>query len=121
MITAFWILSFLVAALAGAYGDLVLNNSNNLWTGRAILEQPLAILVAIQFTGWYPKVVQANAPGRKLAVPPLSELLLGATALLDPRRGPRPRAGSLLDPRRNRPDRDRRLRIAHPGVETAKP
>lgn len=81
-ITAFWACAFLLTALAGAYGDLVIDNSNNLWTGWVI--QTLAILVAIQFTAWYPKVVQASAPDATEPAPPLSELLLGATALLIP-------------------------------------
>jgi len=82
VITAFWAGAFLVTALAGAYGDLILDNPNNLWTGWVI--QTLALLVAIQFTEWYPKVVQARAPGAGEQAPPLSELLLGATALLIP-------------------------------------
>lgn len=81
-ISAFWGGAFLVAALAGAYGDLILDNSNNLWTGWVI--QTLALLVAIQFTEWYPKVVGARAPDATEPAPPLSELLLGATALLIP-------------------------------------
>ena len=82
VISAFWGGAFLVAALAGAYGDLILDNSNNLWTGWVI--QTLSLLVAIQFTEWYPKVVQAQAPDATEPAPPLSELLLGATALLIP-------------------------------------
>ena len=82
VLTAFWGGAFLVTALAGAYGDLILDNSNNLWTGWVI--QTLAILVAVQFTEWYPKVVQARAPDAAEPAPPLSELLLGATALLIP-------------------------------------
>jgi len=82
VLTAFWGGAFLVTALAGAYGDLILDNSNNLWTGWVI--QTLAILIAIQFTEWYPKVVQARAPDATEPPPPLSELLLGATALLIP-------------------------------------
>lgn len=82
VITGFWAGAFLVAALAGAYGDLVLKNSNNLWTGWVI--QTLAILVAIQFTEWYPKVVKGRAPSATEPSPPLSELLLGAAVLLIP-------------------------------------
>jgi len=82
VITGFWAGAFLVAALAGAYGDLVLDNSNNLWTGWVI--QTLAILVAIQFTDWYPKVVRGRAPDATEPSPPVSELVLGATVLLIP-------------------------------------
>ena len=82
VITAFWGGAFLVAALAGAYGDLILDNSNNLWTGWVI--QIVALLIAIKFTEWYPKVAQARAPDATEPAPPPSELLLGATALLIP-------------------------------------
>lgn len=82
VLTAFWGGAFLVTALAGAYGDLILDNSNNLWTGWVI--QTVALLIAIQFTGWYPKVVRAQAPDATEPPPPLSDLLLGATALLIP-------------------------------------
>ena len=82
VLTAFWGGAFLVTALAGAYGDLILDNSNNLWTGWVI--QTVALLIAIQFTEWYPKVVQARAPDATEPAPPLSDLLLGATALLIP-------------------------------------
>ncbi len=82
VLTAFWGGAFLVTALAGAYGDLILDNSNNLWTGWVI--QTVALLIAIQFTEWYPKVVQARAPDATEPAPPLSDLLLGSTALLIP-------------------------------------
>lgn len=59
MITGAWGLAFLVAAIAGAYGDLVLRNPNNLWTGWII--QIAAIVAALRFTNWYPDVVRARA------------------------------------------------------------
>ncbi|MEU8778318.1 hypothetical protein [Streptomyces sp. NPDC048606] len=59
VITAVWGLAFLVAALAGAFGDLVLRNPNNIWTGWII--QILAIVAALRFTVWYPEVVRARA------------------------------------------------------------
>ncbi|QES47448.1 hypothetical protein DEJ50_06025 [Streptomyces venezuelae] len=58
-ITGVWGLAFLVAALAGAYGDLVLHNPNNIWTGWII--QILAIVAALKFTAWYPEVARARA------------------------------------------------------------
>ncbi len=82
VITAFWAGAFLVAALAGAYGDLVLKNSNNLWTGWVI--QTVVLLIAIQFTEWYPRVVKGRAPDAAEPGPPLSELLLSSAALLVP-------------------------------------
>ncbi|WP_405441556.1 hypothetical protein OG373_30580 [Streptomyces avidinii] len=59
MITGAWGVAFLVAAAAGAYGDLVLHNPNNIWTGWII--QVLAIVAALKFTVWYPDVVRARA------------------------------------------------------------
>ncbi|MFG2293434.1 hypothetical protein [Streptomyces sp. NPDC048603] len=63
IITAAWGLAFLVAALAGAYGDLVLHNPDNLWTGWVI--QILAIVAAVRFTVWYPDVARARARGER--------------------------------------------------------
>lgn len=59
LITGVWGLAFLVAALAGGYGDLVLRDPNNIWTGWII--QILAITVALRFTDWYPDVARARA------------------------------------------------------------
>ncbi|MFI6150015.1 hypothetical protein [Streptomyces sp. NPDC051109] len=59
LITGVWGLAFLVAAIAGAYGDLVLHNPNNIWTGWII--QILAIVAALRFTDWYPDVARARA------------------------------------------------------------
>ncbi|MET9603499.1 hypothetical protein ABZZ17_00380 [Streptomyces sp. NPDC006512] len=63
VITGVWGLAFLVSALAGAYGDLVLHNPNNLWTGWII--QIAAIVAAVRFTVWYPEVVRARAQGHE--------------------------------------------------------
>ncbi|WP_333762333.1 hypothetical protein [Streptomyces sp. IBSBF 2390] len=51
VITGVWGLTFLVAAVSGAYGDIVLRDPNDLWTGWII--QILAIVAAIRFTDWY--------------------------------------------------------------------
>ncbi|MFJ6482623.1 MULTISPECIES: hypothetical protein [unclassified Streptomyces] len=85
MITGVWGMAFLVAAAAGAYGDLVLHNPNNIWTGWII--QILAIVAALKFTAWYPDVVRARAvreatgegpepPGRASLLLPLAGLLV---------------------------------------------
>ncbi|MFE2585341.1 hypothetical protein [Streptomyces sp. NPDC059378] len=58
LITGAWGLAFLVAAVAGAYGDLVLHDPNNIWTGWII--QILAIVAAVRFTAWYPDVARAR-------------------------------------------------------------
>ncbi|MFF5805109.1 hypothetical protein [Streptomyces sp. NPDC012746] len=81
MITGVWGLAFLVAAIAGAYGDLVLHNPDNIWTGWII--QVLAIVGALRFTAWYPDVVRARARGD--AHPPRpAGLLLPLAGLLVP-------------------------------------
>lgn len=82
IITGVWGLAFLVAAIAGAYGDLVLRNPNNIWTGWII--QILAIVAALRFTAWYPEVARARARGGDHPVPPLSDLLLPLAGMLVP-------------------------------------
>lgn len=81
IITGVWGLAFLVAAIAGAYGDLVLRNPGNIWTGWII--QILAIVAALRFTVWYPDVARARARGDR-PVPPLSDLLLPLAGMLVP-------------------------------------
>ncbi|WP_411102984.1 hypothetical protein [Streptomyces sp. cmx-4-9] len=68
MITGAWGLAFLVAAVAGAYGDLVLRDPDNLWTGWVI--QVAALIAAVRFTNWYPDVVRARARREHPAAPP---------------------------------------------------
>ncbi|MEU2072542.1 hypothetical protein [Streptomyces sp. NPDC013489] len=86
VITGAWGLAFLVAAVAGAYGDLVLHNPNNIWTGWII--QILAIMAALRFTDWYPEVVRARAryaADSSAPEPPhLSGMLLPLAGLLVP-------------------------------------
>ncbi|WP_435260513.1 hypothetical protein [Streptomyces sp. 1222.5] len=86
VITGVWGLAFLVAAVSGAYGDIVLHNPNDLWTGWII--QILAIVAAIRFTEWYPDVVRARTrreQGQPDADEPrLSGLLLPLAGLLIP-------------------------------------
>ncbi|MCX4638471.1 hypothetical protein OG775_25685 [Streptomyces platensis] len=85
-ITGAWAAAFAVAAISGAYGDLVLHNSNNPWTGWII---PIAaIIAALQFTQWYPDMVRARSlrerglPGPP--EPPLSSLLIPLAGYLTP-------------------------------------
>ncbi|MFD4295104.1 hypothetical protein ACFWPA_11285 [Rhodococcus sp. NPDC058505] len=59
VITGAWALAFLVATGAGFYGDAVLHDADNIWTGWVI--QTAAILCALQFTQWYPDVATARA------------------------------------------------------------
>lgn len=81
VITGVWGLAFLVAALAGGFGDLVLRNPNNLWTGWII--QIAAIVAALKFTEWYPQVVRNRIAGHhgppvRALLTPLVGLLIGA-------------------------------------------
>ncbi|MFI5764209.1 hypothetical protein ACIA8F_25135 [Streptomyces sp. NPDC051563] len=58
LITGVWGLAFLINALVGAYGDLVLRDPDNMWTGWII--QVLTIIGAVRFTEKYPEVVRAR-------------------------------------------------------------
>jgi hypothetical protein len=86
VITAFWSAAFLVMAISGFIGDAVLEDSNNLWTGWIF--QTGALIVAVQFTRWYPDVAQAR--GRQAAgvpgppPPPLRALLVPLAGFLTP-------------------------------------
>jgi len=87
VITWFWTLAFLVGAISGFIGDVVIDNSNNLWTGWII--QTGAIIVAIQFTAWYPDYGQAKAVEKAGGVPdepapPVSKLLVPLAGYLIP-------------------------------------
>lgn len=57
LITWAWAIAFLIEAASGFYGDLVLDDANNIWTGWIIQTFPL--IMAAQFTLWYPARVEA--------------------------------------------------------------
>jgi hypothetical protein len=60
MITLVWALAFTVAAVAGLYGNAVLDQPDNFWTAWII---PIgAMLFAFSFSEWYPDVASAEAP-----------------------------------------------------------
>ncbi|MCX5126293.1 hypothetical protein [Streptomyces sp. NBC_00347] len=59
VITGVWGLAFLINAAVGAYGDLVLRDPENAWTGWII--QVLTIVGALRFTRRYPEAVRARA------------------------------------------------------------
>ncbi|MCS0638185.1 hypothetical protein NX801_21515 [Streptomyces sp. LP05-1] len=80
VITGVWGLAFLVAAIAGAYGDLVLRNPHNLWTGWII--QIVAIILALRFTEWYREVLRARRGGGE--EPPVRALLAPVVGVLIP-------------------------------------
>ena len=48
VITWAWVAAFAIEAASGLYGDAVLQNSNNIWTGWII--QTFPMIVAAQFT-----------------------------------------------------------------------
>ncbi|MFF8292366.1 hypothetical protein ACF068_24460 [Streptomyces sp. NPDC016309] len=72
VVTQAWALAFLVAAVAGGIGDLVLHDPDNLWT--AWLVQASALITAMRFTEWYPAVPR----------PPVRSLLMPFVGLLIP-------------------------------------
>lgn len=59
VITGVWGAAFGISAVAGFYGDYVLGDSNNIWTGWVI--QVYACLIAYLFTQWYPDYAAARA------------------------------------------------------------
>ena len=60
VITLVWALAFTVAAAAGLYGNIVLDQPDNFWTAWII---PIAaMLFAFSFSEWYPDVASAEAP-----------------------------------------------------------
>ena len=60
VITLVWALAFTVAAMAGLYGNSVLDQPDNFWTAWII---PIAaMLFAFSFSEWYPNVASAEAP-----------------------------------------------------------
>ncbi len=69
VLTWVWAGAFIIEAASGLYGDAVLDNSNNIWTGWII--QTLPLIVAAQFTLWYPLRVKALAANTE--APPMSE------------------------------------------------
>ncbi|HEY6531815.1 MAG TPA: hypothetical protein VIY72_05905 [Acidimicrobiales bacterium] len=75
-ITWAWAAAFLIQAASGFYGDAVLDNSNNIWTGWII--QTLPLIIAAQFTIWYPNRLEAVRDGRKDA-PTVADFLATIT------------------------------------------
>ena len=73
LISWVWAVAFLIEAASGFYGDAVLDNSNNIWTGWIV--QTLPMIIAAQFTIWYPNRLQAVREGRAESAPGTKELL----------------------------------------------
>lgn len=76
LIASMWAVAFLIQAVSGFYGDAVLDNSNNLWTGWII--QTFPMIVAAQFTIWYPARLEAEGEGSESA-PTLREFVATLT------------------------------------------
>jgi hypothetical protein len=57
LISWVWVAAFAIEAASGLYGDAVLDDSNNIWTGWIIQTFPL--IIAAQFTIWYPARLEA--------------------------------------------------------------
>jgi len=80
VLTWVWAVAFIIEAASGLYGDAVLGNSNNLWTGWII--QTLPLIIAAQFTLWYPDRVQALgaiARGEDATPPPIGDFVAQVT------------------------------------------
>ncbi|MCH9762214.1 MAG: hypothetical protein K0U75_16390 [Actinomycetia bacterium] len=59
VISAFWGGAFVVSALAGAYGDLVLGDNDNFWTAWIV---PIGMLIwAVAFTEFFPDYATAKS------------------------------------------------------------
>jgi hypothetical protein len=79
-ITWVWTVAFFIGAASGLYGDAVLDNSNNIWTGWII--QTLPLIIAAQFTIWYPNRLEAVRDGRKASAPTVGDFLATCTPWL---------------------------------------
>jgi hypothetical protein len=77
LISWVWVAAFAIEAASGLYGDAVLHNSNNIWTGWIIQTFPL--IVAAQFTIWYPNRLQALREGKIASAPTVSDFLATVT------------------------------------------
>lgn len=68
-----WVVAFGIEAASGLVGDAVLHNSNNLWTGWIV--QTLPLIIAAQFTIWYPNRLDALREGRIDGAPTVRDFL----------------------------------------------
>ncbi len=73
LISWVWVVAFAIEAASGLVGDAVLHNPNNLWTGWIV--QTLPLIVAAQFTIWYPARLDAIREGRSDAIPTVRNFL----------------------------------------------
>ena len=73
LISWVWVAAFAIGATSGFVGDGLLHNANNIWTGWIIQTFPL--VVAAQFTIWYPNRLKAIREGRSESVPTVKDFL----------------------------------------------
>jgi hypothetical protein len=72
-----WVLAFGIEAASGLFGDAVLHNPDNIWTGWII--QTLPLIIAAQFTIWYPNRLRAVRDGRAETAPTKRDFLATVT------------------------------------------
>lgn len=77
LITWVWALAFGIEALSGLVGDAVLHNADNIWTGWIV--QTLPLIIAAQFTIWYPARLEAQRDGRAESMPTVQDFLATVT------------------------------------------
>ena len=77
LISWVWAVAFIIEAASGLYGDAVLHNDNNIWTGWII--QTFPMIVAAQFTIWYPNRLDAVREGRAETAPTVKDFLATVT------------------------------------------
>lgn len=77
LISWVWVAAFVVEAVSGLVGDGILHNPNNLWTGWIIQTFPL--IVAAQFTIWYPNRLEAIRDGRAESAPTVRDFAATVT------------------------------------------
>jgi hypothetical protein len=77
LISWVWIVAFAIEAASGFFGDAVLHDSNNIWTGWIVQTFPL--IVAAQFTIWYPNRLAARRDGKVASAPTVGDFLATVT------------------------------------------
>lgn len=77
LITWVWVVAFAIEAVSGLIGDAVLHNPDNIWTGWII--QTLPLIVAAQFTIWYPNRLEAQRKGHTESMPTVQDFLATVT------------------------------------------
>lgn len=77
LITWVWVAAFAIEAASGLIGDGLLHNPNNLWTGWII--QTFVLIVAAQFTIWYPHRLEAIREGRAESAPTVRDFAATVT------------------------------------------